>query len=229
MSSREMPLTLENTACLYKYLAPEWADVMIRCGSMRVGTLSTYRELEAGDAERGDVGEGTRVLHSDERPGVYNSTAELPPVLRGVSCGLRGLATDGPNAIVIKQRIPDAYVYCLTEQFDPSLLERFGGACVRIEQPNEFLTAVDQTLRAELQQRGLSVSGCVVDRCVYVSRRQNYHAAAPFHECFLKPPSYEHQREVRAVWLPVELPIAPIAFECQLAAKHCRLHASNAS
>ncbi len=217
-----------STPCLYKYLQPKWADAMIRTGSIRVGTLSEYRELEAKDAERGDLGEGTRVLHSDDRPRVYNSTTELPSILRGVSCGPRGMATNGPSAIVIEQRGPDAHLYCLTEYFDPSVMQQFGGASVRIERPDEFFAAVDQQFRLELQKLDVSVCERVLDRCVYVSRRQNYHPPSPVHECFLKPPSYEHQREVRAVWRPAQLPIAPIEFDCPQAVEYCKFHASRA-
>ena len=208
---------------LYKYLAPKWADAMIQCGSMRIGTLNEYRAMEARDAERGDVGEGTRTLHSDERPRVYNSTTELPPVLRGIACGPGGLATNGPNAIVIENRVPDLYVYCVTEVFDAAVMNAFGGACVSIESPAAFFASVDREFRNKLSTLGLSVRDGVLGGCVYASRHQNFHAAVPVHDCFLKPPAYRHQREFRAVWQPATLPISAIALECKAAtSKYCR-------
>jgi hypothetical protein len=210
---------------LYKYLEPRRADAMIQAGSMRIGTLNVYRELEAGDTERGDVGEGTRILHSDDRPRVYNSTAELPRVLQRISCGPGGLATNGPNAIVIQNRIPDVYMYCVTETFDPAVMEAFGSACVSIEHPDEFFTAVDRELRTRLSGLGLSVNAWAIDRCFYGARRQNYHTEIPVHECFIKPPHYQHQAEVRAVWQPANLPIVPIAFECPAATQCCKRYA----
>ncbi len=210
---------------LYKYLEPKWADAMIRTGTMRIGTLEVYRDLEAKDAERGDIGEGTRTLHSDDMPRVYNSTAELPPVLQGISCGPRGLATNGPNAIVINNRVPNVYVYCLTEQFDRTVMASFGGACVRIEKPAEFFAAVDDCFRIQLQEIGLTLYEGTLDHCVYVERHQNYHAATQVHDCFLKPPKYEHQHEVRAIWCPTQLPIEPKKFECLAGAQFCLRHA----
>lgn len=210
---------------LYKYLEPKWADAMVHAGSMRIGTLNAYRELEAKDLERGDIGEGTRTLHSDDTARVYNSTAELPPVLRGISCGPRGLATNGPNAIVIENRVLDVYVYCLTEQFDRTVMETFGGACVRLEKPAKFFAAVDDRFRTQLREIGSSLNEGALARCVYVERRQNYHAATPVHDCYLKPPRYEHQHEYRAVWRPAQLPIAPIVIACPAIVQFCERHA----
>ncbi len=217
--------SLLTVASLYKYLKPKWADAMVRAGSIHVGTLNTYRELEAEDPERGDIGEGTRTLHSDDKPRVYNSTAELPPSLSGIECGKGGLATNGPNAIVIKNRVADAYVYCVTERFDAAVMGEFGGACVRIEEPSEFFEAVDGQFKNHLHELGRVLGNGTLDRCVYAERRENYHATTPVDTCFLKPPRYERQCEVRAIWRPAQLPIAPVSFECPAGARYCRRHA----
>jgi hypothetical protein len=210
-----------NADCVYKYLEPQWADAMVQRGAMRIGTLNLYRNLEASDTERGDIGEGTRTLHSDDRPRVYNSKAELPPVLQGLSCGPGGLATNGANAIVIENRVQDMYVYCVTAEFDPRVMRTFGGACVRIEQPVEFFAAVNLAFRSHLHNLSLHVLEGAVDHCVYASRSQNYHDNIPVHECLLKPQRYQHQRELRAIWRPDALPIGPIAFDCPNASQYC--------
>ena len=170
---------------LFKYLKPKWADTMVRDGSVRIGTLDDYRKLDE-DAERGDSGEGTRTLHSDEQPRVYNKTEELPPILRGIECGHRGLSTNGPNAIVIENKIQNLYVYCMTEAFDVEVMNGFGGACIRIKDPASFLESLNDRFRQELLRRGDQPCDPVqFGRCVYVGRRQNYHSATPVHDCFI--------------------------------------------
>jgi hypothetical protein len=210
-------------ACLYKYLEPQWADQMLADGFLRVGTLFSYRQMEKLDPERGDLGEGTCTLHSDPSPRTYNSTSELPPVLRSMSIkvGPRGLATNGANAIVFERHSRDVFLYCVTEQFDPQLMHRFGGACVCIHNPHKFFAELDSALRNTMPNGMPLVKDGVVDRCIYAERRQNWHSPIPVPECFIKPRGYAHQREVRALWHPTQPSISPVNIQCSGILPYC--------
>jgi len=186
---------------LYKFLLPEHAERMVEAGLVRVGTLFEFRALEGDDPERGDSGEGSLLLHSDTGPRVYNSTAELPPVLRqmGIECGPGGLATKGENAFVIQSGAPNMLVYCVSDRFDRAGLGEWGGACVRISEPVRFFLALDGAVRSEMALRGRPLGQLQVGRCCYVDRRHNWHKAVPA-PWLLKPARFEHQSELRAGW-----------------------------
>lgn len=193
---------------------------MVRDGSVRIGTLESYRQLEEDEA-RGDSGEGTRTLHSDEQPRVYNNTGELPPILRGIECGPGGLATNGPNAIVFENKMQDVFVYCMAEKFSTRVMNRFGGACIRIENPIAFLEALNDRFIEELHRLSRHCSPGKVGRCLYVERRQNYHSATLVDDCFIKPPSYSDQYEIRMMWRPDKVPIEPVPLKCTEIVQYC--------
>lgn len=125
---------------LFKYLEPQWADAMIDRGSIRIGTLADYRRDELHGAERGDAGEGTRIVESDSGPQTFTKDT-LPDFIRGAIAieGGGTLVVDavGP-AIVSTTRIPDIYVYSTTAAFDAAVMRNFGEACVRIFDPVGF-------------------------------------------------------------------------------------------
>jgi len=187
---------------LYKFLRPEHAEAMARSGCVRVGTLFAFRGLEKGDPERGDSGEGELLLHSDAGRRVYDSTAELPPVLRtmGIDCGPGGIATEGENGMLFELHGTDMLIYCVSEAFDEaSSLSKWGGAAIRITRPSHFFRALDAAVRSEMLRLGRRVGTIDVGRCSYIDRRHNWHGEVP-PQWLLKPSRYRHQREVRAAW-----------------------------
>ena len=52
-----------------------------------------------------------------------------------------------------------------------------------------------------------------MDRCNYVERRQPYFDQSAKHPCFLKPPDFREEAEVRAVWLASGGVIKPVVLE----------------
>lgn len=203
---------------LFKYLPPDYAAKMAGSGSVRIGRLLEYRMTEGLDAERGDAGEGTQILHGNPGKTVYNSIADLPAAFRNpaVYIGPNGICTEGENAINIEQRSTDLHIYCTTECFDAEVMNRFGGACVVIKDVQMFFYEVEVALK----QRTNVVNG-ILARCVYRDRRQNMHLPNTTHAALAKPPTYSHQREVRAIWEPKTLPIEAFILECPNATSHC--------
>lgn len=215
---------------LYKFLALRYAESMASDGTVKIGTLFGYRGLEGDDPERGDAGEGRLTLHSDTTPRVYNSTAELPPVLRGMSiaCGPGGIATNGEDAVVFTSAGADMFVYCVSEGVGEVCLREWGGACVRIEDSARFFQGLDAALRDELAVQGRQAGTVQVDRCSYHDRRHNWHAELPA-PWLLKPLRYEHQREVRAGWTVERASLlTPVLVRSPAVAASCAIHAVDA-
>jgi hypothetical protein len=196
MKGREM---IPNV--LYKFLRTDHAEAMLRFGTVRVGTLFDFRAMEVGDEERGDGGEGKLLLHSDKGRRVYNSTAELPPLLRGMSieCGRGGIATEGENAVRFDFDGPDMFIYCISEAINDAALDDWGGAAVRIARPIDFLRSLDAAFRVEAYCRGYMVGPPQYGLCSYVDRSHNWHVELP-PQWLMKPLRYCHQREYRVAW-----------------------------
>ncbi len=197
----------------YKYLSPRHATSMLERGSIRVGTLSEYRSWEGADV-RGDHGEGTKITTSAPEPTTY---AYGSPIHRWLfSKGIRvagSIFASGDNAVVYRQRHPDCFVFCASESFSPVLMEKFGGACVKVTNPTMFFQALHTGFSQHLRWLGLTVQEAIMDRCNYVERRQPYFDQSPKHPCFLKPPDFREEAEVRAVWLASGGVIKPVVLE----------------
>lgn len=189
---------------LYKFLRPEYAEGMVQKGSVRIGTLFEFRAMEDNDPERGDRGEGRLLLHSDAGRRVYNTTSELPPVLRqmSINCGPGGIATHGETAVQFHFDGVNMLIYCVSEVCDEAALTEWGGACVQIAEPIRFFRALDETLRFEVVRRGWKLGPIQVGSCSYIDRQHNWHRELPM-QWLLKPARFHHQREFRAAW-PVE-------------------------
>jgi hypothetical protein len=184
-------------APLYKYLDAKHADSMITQGSVKIGTLSEYRASE--HRERGDAHEGELTLQSPSGRHVYGGN-QLPPLLRnpGINIGPGALGTDGLGAVTVTSKVPDLFVYCATESFDAENASRFGDGCERIDRPEEFVLALDASLRAAVQAGVLSAPRW--GRCVYEDRQHNWEREDLPAAWLLKPKDYQGQREIRVCW-----------------------------
>src|SRR5437870_5335110 len=101
----------------YKYLLPKDAALMLRYGSVRVGTLDEYRTLEGTDV-RGDRGEGTRITTSAPGPTTYLDGSLIHRWLASKGVQIDGsIFTSGDNAVVYEQRHPPCFAFCASEIF----------------------------------------------------------------------------------------------------------------
>ena len=97
---------------------------------------------------------------------------------------------------------PDCYLYCTTSSYDERVMNEFGDdACVRIIDPRAFF----EIITAELARRNLAKSVVLVAECIYGPKSQPFTSdnAGRLAGWRLKPMAYAHQREVRAMWIPV--------------------------
>jgi len=195
---------------LFKYLHPMWADRMVREGAIRVGTLYDFRRTEALDSERGDANEGIRISLTDGAPGIVEGK-DLPWFVRqslNVPPNVKILFAEGA-VLKVHQNVPDAYVYCTCSKFDKSLMQLFGGACVRIVDSTPFFAAITQALDGWDANGIRNISGFQLSPCEYVDREQTWPNVSEYHPAFRKPPKYSHQSEVRAIWTTTATSISP--------------------
>jgi hypothetical protein len=196
---------------LYKYLPPVWAEKMLRDGAVRIGTLYDFRRIEALDSERGDQHEGVRISLTDGEPGIVEGkdlpwfvreSLKVPPNVK--------IMFDKGAVLNVHQNSPDAYVYCTCSTYDKSLLELFGGACVKINDSSRFFHALTQALDGWNEHGIRRISGFRLSPCEYGDREQTWPNVVSYDPVFRKPVRYSHQCEVRAVWTTPAMSIGPL-------------------
>ncbi|MFI5454511.1 MAG: hypothetical protein ACHRXM_03585 [Isosphaerales bacterium] len=122
--------------------------------------------------------------------------------------------TDGEGAFTLDSTIPDLFLYCTTEAYDPDYGRRFGNGkpmdCVRINQPEPFFLALDAALRASVSATGIALTEPRWGRCDYQGRRHNWERDDLPATWLLKPAKFRGQREIRVCWKTT--PIPPLKF-----------------
>jgi hypothetical protein len=106
--------------------------------------------------------------------------------------------------VTLHSKIPDLFIYCTTEVYDPDYGRRFGNGkridCVRINQPDQFFLALDAALRATRTGERIALSEPRWGRCVYQDRRHNWEREDLPATWLLKPAKFQGQREIRVRW-----------------------------
>jgi hypothetical protein len=185
---------------LYKYLKRSYADDLITRGTVRIGTLYEYRKIDLKNTARTDFMEGSQIFRVEGSISTSRPSAGLDYIRRFTN--FQGSELSGDNAFVHEIGSPDCYLYCTTSSFDERAMSEFGDdACVRIIDPHAFF----EIITAELARRALVKSAAVVAECIYGPKSQPFTSDNPgkLAGWRLKPMAHAHQREVRAMWIPV--------------------------
>jgi hypothetical protein len=201
---------------VYKYLPRRYAIELAQGRSIFVRTLKYFRDVERHGNERGDAGEGMRLIR-----GVMNG----PP--NAFSQGAVEIGEGCSNVVFRNSPIAttywmDAYAYCMSTVCSQATMARFSGAdaCVRIDDPGAFFRDIESVLRIS---GGLSINDREMGRVVYDGRRNYELEHLPnIGPAFMKPGRYAPQHEFRMVWMSAK-PIRNLdrPFPCARIAKYC--------
>jgi hypothetical protein len=192
---------------LYKYLKRKYAEPLVCRGTIRLGSLQEYQDE---DEERhgtviGDREEGVKRLYDDPAFATAETLSPFAsPIVHSVIHGVRGPGVAFVNCVFTQEYVSaNCWLYCTSARLSAQLMKEFGcDACVRLDDPATFFEAIFN----ELKRRGRA-HGCKVFDCIYRERNQHYSADDGVHPAALKDPRYASQREVRAAFFPVNLPI----------------------
>jgi hypothetical protein len=210
-----------NIRFLYKYLRAAHGEALLTRGTIRIGTLYSYRQAELGPAI-GDEGEGK----SETRQQVGSRLDIAEPENRSWVVSTLFKFSGATNVtlenmtLVVPEEDDDCFMYCMTHGFSSAAMRAFDAdACVRIDNPLKFIKAIHQHLRRE----GIAAAATFAP-CDYSGRNRNelMERIAP---AFLKDPSYAYQKEVRLVLQPVtsERPLAPFLVSIPELSSLCRV------
>jgi hypothetical protein len=218
-------------APLFKYLEPQFAKALVSEGSIKVGTLSEYRDMEGSDPERGDGHEGELTIQSPAGRHVYGGDpTTLPPPLQNPAIHIDpgALVTEGEGAITIHSKVCDLFIYCTTEAYDHYCGSRFGNGtpidCVRINQPEQFFLELDAAFRAAVSIWGMILGEPRWGRCDYQDRLHNWERDDLPAMWLLKPAKFHGQHEVRVRWETVPMqPLKSIVLKVPAIIPYCTL------
>jgi len=88
-------------------------------------------------------------------------------------------------------------------------MERFGGACVEITNPDQFFGAVTRMLDGWTADGVRKIASFRTQPCQYIPREQTWPDVIAYDPVFRKAPEFSHQSEVRSVWYTSVSPISP--------------------
>ena len=209
---------------LYRAFRERWQAEALVAGRVWITTLNECRRME--DPLRRDGSEGTLRYESGEISGPADDPRVREVARRtGMSYApgtVGGTVTLGGNLTITEHR--DVYVLCMsTEQ-----MTKFGPYCVRIPQPLEFVGTVGDALVGAgrvLQVTATSPeTNCQFGVVWYGDRSYRHLDPGPTHPAFAKPAiPFAEDKEVRAIFRPTRLPIAPFELLCPAAAAFCEL------
>lgn len=192
----------EQFDVLYKYIQSKWIDDVLVRGMFRIGTLHEYRTYE--QREIGDSYEGIKqytFINSKEIMGLSSHDLQraYPKLGLGAVNSQPLISYELANQhipIGLEVHSPDCFVFCLTKEFDPKVMELFDcDACIEIARPKAFFTELSKGL-SSVANFG------VLESCYYGSRFGSYTEHNNHRPQILKDKLLEHQHEVRMLWDP---------------------------
>ncbi len=107
---------------LYRYTSAEHAKDLLTKGRLLLKPASEMAKYE-GDKARQDI-ETTKSYYTQGKH------------VKIITAGGKALPVIGD--VTHSRTLPDYYLYCVATDYDPILLNEFGGACVVIKDPKEF-------------------------------------------------------------------------------------------
>jgi hypothetical protein len=186
----------EVPKALYKYLKREHAEDILKNGTIRIGTLYEYRNIE--DIERKDAKEGVQSRFTEISSPIKATKKEhLPGLFKNFFSMKGGTANILSGSLDKIDIFVDVYMYCMSEIYCETLMKDFGSdACIKIENPIKFISAITDHIREFTFREPFG------GKCVYMDRRQKYKYPNKIPPCLIKETRYKHQQEFRVMWYP---------------------------
>jgi len=210
---------------LYKYIKKEHLDLFYKNGSLKIGTLHEYRNEEDLGTVIGDNHEGLHITELNSPKGREIDLAGNTPeaeyfrkhVLRSdqQDSKVKIIMEAGAN-LVAHTNSPNYYIYCVTSEFDKSVMKEFGcNRCIEIFNPEKYFKEISRVIRHKAEYEGYF-------DIVYGSKKTDHLNPHKIHPALMKETKYINQSEVRAIWRPKKEPKGSLFIKAPKALKYCR-------
>ncbi len=208
-------ITTFSGEVIYRFFQKESYAEAFSQGKIRLSTLESCRGYE--DPRQGDKKEGVQAHMVS-----MNGSIHKKDVRHGVTMMNLPVMSNSHYSIsdtVVHRYIPDAYVLCTTETYEPSNMSgTFGDYCVKIEIPEVFFNIVTMRLEMEL--------GPMFAKFANVEYKIDFESMSDEGLGFTKEPDqYADQKEVRMLWLPsIRQKIKPsFTIDCPEVSELCKV------
>lgn len=215
---------------LYKYINRKHCQAFFERGSIKLGTLFEYQDVEAygsviGDGEEGTEKMITRFKDFEDHTRYYEEKnareqGEQPNLtfVKGASVKLMAVLSESEEGMVSTTFADNCYIYCATKEFNRQVMEEFKcDACIEITAPDKFFEAISKAILDKGTFLGYS-------EIVYKDRLSHHASRNTIAKVLMKPPRYRNQKEVRAIWEPKGEIDGAIHVNVPDAIQYCRLH-----
>ncbi|RYU62456.1 hypothetical protein EWI61_02930 [Methylolobus aquaticus] len=210
---------------LFKYLAREHLRAFLSRGTVRIGTLYEYRQIEKFGAVVGDVNEGSHQtelsvpggaeidLSTNSSEAEFFRTHVLSPELQDAK--VKFILQDGAK-LIVNSNSQNLYIYCVTHEFSAEVMKEFGcDSCLEIVNPDGFFAALSKRIR---HKATFNSYGPIT----YANKYTHYTNPHERHPAAVKSPEYGYQKEWRAIWIPVKPPRKSLIIDAPRAIHYCR-------
>ena len=190
---------------VYKFFERKWAEEFVMGKSVRLGSISGFRNIEIHKLKKGDESEGQIGIRKEGGLTIMRNSvlgwqlASRGIDFDGINCDLRGAA--------VRLNVGDALVFCCSIRDGLQIakdLDASYDTCVRIGNPKLLAHRITDAL----VRKGMQVGTTMLREVQYVGHTvdENFRFEDGF---FLKRSEYQRQREFRFVW-PIEQSISHI-------------------
>lgn len=207
----------------YKYLPQEIAELMVKKGSVKIGTLFDYKNEDELGTDIGDKNEGvlTEWSNDKETKRTQSDLNRIEKLAFRIKEGLEGVQIKD-CLVQATQQSPDFFIYSVSDVFNVHIMRKLCrdyhttyDACVRIIDPNAFINAVSKLFK----DKGHYETSAYIQ---YMDRTRHYKDLTP-HPALIKEPKFEYQKEIRSIWSPVITTAIPEIIEAEEIKQYCQI------
>ena len=182
---------------LYKYLPLKYAELLVKNGTIQIGTLFGFRDEDKYGEEIGDKDEGSFTLFS-----LLNGELNPEDMNEIQKAAVGNINAEFIDCVAVsRQESYDFYIYSTSGLFSLSLMRKISeeysekyDACVKITNPVKFFELISQKLEGLAKYE-------TTRPCFYMSKYIHYDRDKP-HPALSKAKKYSYQDEYRTLWAP---------------------------
>lgn len=187
---------------LYKFIEKQYLDSFFSAGSLRLGTIYSYKDTVEHGESRGDKNEGVHHIKREVDKPVIHSKDNCQPIISEFF-DIRGNGSISVEGIsfVVQRKSKDAFIFCTSHTYTESLFrlwnEKEGlDSCYEITNENAFIESVSRKITS-------SANYSLSKPVVYIKQEIDWRSShAKINPGLTKFNEYYWQKEHRMVWNP---------------------------
>lgn len=194
---------------LYRYSSQRYTHNLFSLGLIRIGTLHDFRSIEHKQGIA-DPQEGKKSVEHHIQQAFFNEQFKDHNHSRALKAfGIMDVDSIGGSANVFLDRVtlrqsfnyPDRFIFCFSDSYSLLTMSEFEGAdsCYHIIHVEAFINILTDSLNSIIPVRFKGIQ-----KVMYKERNEIWNGLnwgrSP---SLIKEPEFSEQREVRAIWEPV--------------------------